>query len=710
MLSIWLALAIHASTDPAPGVRGRPAEPQITLTLRARSLKSALEELSAKSGTLHEVAANMESEPLIVHVKDVPLDLLREKIAHATHADWEKTDKGYLLRRSKERMALLKAEYTAQRLRWFQEAQQKLRRELESERAYSVTEATAGWARLQGIINDVGADYDTKLWERGLALQTQTPPGRLARRIAANLDPLALVQADVGRRVVFASNPTKTQRPLPLKLEPLMAEYEKECRAWLEAAPQGERAPVPNLEASLNRIWSSGPGKALQLRKVIAVLESGRGGSDTLSVNIVDTEGSYLSRVRVLLSPSPWLPMNSTKSDEDPLTVGAVTREALRRIRWANASPTDPPLPPPSEALKNIQKRPDQHDPCLFVDEVLLEYAQRLDANLVASPSDAAAMIAVTRFGGDTVTPSVLRTFLSQRAANTSLEESQGWLVIRTASGYFGILSRINRQQTARLAAEIAQGEMTLVDSLARLAATPGLESSEFSACVEFLAIVDVGILRGIGFPASFESLRLHGSLSPKQKQVLLAGESIPFRLLDPNVRSAVEDVVFQSDISIETPGSLYDPEGSPEPWNTIATEVTEVCPNGLPSDGSLRLDVTTKEIVEVQARSRLTQNVSRFMMEPQGLASMRLEVLHPDTFGDYYGRYDVLAFVIGSDQEWTYTMQLTDRSVMKTSLVSRHREPRGYPRYEDLPAALRDKVEAVVKRRLQAAGIVPPN
>lgn len=96
--------------------------------------------------------------------------------------------------------------------------------------------------------------------------------------------------------------------------------------------------------------------------------------------------------------------------------------------------------------------------------------------------------------------------------------------------------------------------------------------------------------------------------------------------------------------------------------------------------------------------------------MEPQQLANVRLGMLHPDTFGNYFGGHEVLAFVIGSDQEWTYAMQLTDRSVMKTSLVSQHREPRGYPRYEDLPAALRDKVEAIVRRRLQAAGIVPPS
>lgn len=710
MLSIWLALAIHSSTDPASGVWDRPPEPLITAYLRARSLKSALAELSKVSGIKLEVSANMESEPLIVDVKDVPLDELREKVARATYAEWEETDGGYLLKRSPELMARLKADDAAQRFKWFNEAQEKLRRELETERPYSVTEATAGWAQLQGIIDDLGADYDTNVWQRIGALQSKTPPGRLARRIAANIDLVTLVQAEVDRRVVFATQPTKSQRPLPVKLEPLLAQYEEECRSWVEAAPKGERAPVRNLEPILNRLWSSGPGIAPQLRKVIAIFHNDFVGTPVLEVKVVDSEGFYLTRVRVEMSPRPWVPMNSTKSDETPLTVGAVTREASQRIRWTNGSPTDPPLPPPSEALRNIQRRPDQHDPCLLVDEVLIEYAHRLRSNLVASPSDRSALIAVARFREETLTPSVLRAFLFQIVVNTSLEESPGWLVIRPANGYVGILSRINRQRTARLAAEIEQGEMTLVDLLSRFAATPGMKGSEFSSSVQFLALVNVEILRGFDFPVEFETLRLHGSLSPQQKKVLLAGDAIPFRLLDPNVRSAVEDVIFQSEASIEDTGLWDGGESVIQPWNSITTEPTEVCPNGLPSNGTLRLEMTTKEIVEVQARSRLTQNVIRFMMEPQELASMRLEMLHPDTFGDYYGRYEILSFVIGSDQEWTYSMQLTDRAIKRTSLVSRHREPRGYPRYEDLPSAVREKVDAIVKRRLQAAGIIPPD
>ncbi len=703
MLSIWLALAIHASTDPAPGVRGRSAEPQITLTLRARSLKSALEELSKVSGTKLEVSANMEWEPLLLKVKDVPFATLLEKIAEATFAEWEKTPDGYRLRRSPELVAKQNIEELEARTRAWKEVLDRLRAGIENEGEYTAANAQAAWARVEAT--EARLRTGERSFEPGSEIQIMlvTPVGRLAKRIAASIDPAVIAAAPLDERVVLAVRPNRAQRPLGRSIEPAIRAFEAEMRIWIEATPRGARETSPFGNEALRFLWALEGQQTPELGKVLVVVTHRLGMTPWFEVIVADKAGDYIARHRVHLESPPVSQEAVRPEDKSPLTLSPLLQEAADRARQM-FGPGDPkPAGAPSDEFKSLILRPDQNDPNRLVDELLFDWADLYGANLVSSPPDV-SLFFLMPVNRETLTPSILRAKLRSRFDTASIVESPGWLVVRPPGGRMGVQMRLNRTALARFAPDVVVPEGATIDALARYAASPGMTEFGFQFGVAWLSLLHPS-LGEANQTGQFLVYRLHGTLPTEARRRLLEGAEIPISALDPSTRETLRLLVFDSTSGM----SLSAPQNNTEarnrsPWSHLSAEITEICPNGLPANGTLMLTASSQEIVIGKGLSA-AGHPATYVMSPDSMASDRLSRIDPARFQNFGTQATFETFQYGAEENWSYRIRLTEEATKFASIRNRRMDERVYSKYEDLPASFREKVDAIVKRRLD----IPP-
>lgn len=704
MVSIWLALAIYASTDPASGVRALPSQ-QITLTLRARSLKSALAELSKVSGIKLEVSANMESEPLLLKVKDVALPLLREKIAEATFAEWEKTQDGYLLKRSPQLIAAQEKEEIAERTRAWREILDRLQKGIEEEGEYTAANAQAAWARLEAFEATLRSGQRPFEPSSELPIVMATPVGRLAKRIAATVDPAVLASAPLDQRIVLAIQPNRVQRPLGKSVEPAIRQFEAEMRAWAGATPRGARSPASFGNEALRFLWEFEGQNVPELGKVLVVITNRLGMIPWYEVIVADKSGNYVVRHRVHLQTPAAAPAESARpEDKSPLTLSPLFREAADRVRFMFGPGASKPAGAPSDELRSMILRPDQNDPNRLLDELLFEWADLYGSNLVSSPPDA-SLFFLMPIEQETITPSALRAGLTQRSDAASVVESPGWMVVRPPGGRIGVRMRLNRAALARFAPEVVGPDGATVNALGRYAASPEMTEFAFQFGIAWLSLLAPNIGEAANQTGQFLVYRLHGSLPLEARRRLLEGAEIPIGALDPATREVIRSLVYDSSSGLSLaprPSSEDSPIRSP--WSHLATEITEVCPNGLPANAVLTLSATSQEMVIGKGLSSAGYP-STYVMSPDSMAMDRLSRIDPVRFQNFGTQATFESFQYGTEETWNYRIRLTEEVTKFSSIRNRRMGERVYSKYEDLPSSFREKVDAVVKRRLE----IPP-
>ncbi len=219
----------------------------VTIEAPAQSLKHLLQSLSAQAGVKLLASSAIESEIVLVSVRDMPLRDLMTHLAAVVDAEWvRQRDGSYRLTRSTRIAQARRREDNALLTQALKRA---LQQELQTTLVAPLTEDAVRTARdqVQQLLRDhdpasakvepnvspspggVSITYSASLHDSLMeALEPLRVGERLLHRLLQQIDIEPLLEIPVGERYVFSNRRGRYLLPLEVNLQPLLEQYYRE--------------------------------------------------------------------------------------------------------------------------------------------------------------------------------------------------------------------------------------------------------------------------------------------------------------------------------------------------------------------------------------------------------------------------------------------------------------------------------------------------
>jgi hypothetical protein len=484
---------------------------RVSLDLPFQPLELSVTALAGKSGMTLSVQQEIEREPVLIRVKDVPARELMDKIAHAASAEWRQTSTGWALERSDRLVEQLAAQEIAYQAKKYEKALERL---LES--AKPVDDAKA--KNLATSYSSVKRQFDSdpsytnqpawmRTWE---ALEPELPVKRALVQILQAIGPRTLASYDSGERVIFSNDPNALQVQIDADLDEIFDELFRASNLLASEArkvmPEDVKMP-PVAHKDLRLGASARPARAVvvwfaESAKLFAVDENDRLVASG-SVELSAPGGSEYAET--------WRKLMADDKDVVPLSplssklVASWSKEGGKGVSDAE--------------LRKVIEAPAEFDPLNLVVADLLKFYAR-DADLVACVPDfafEAANRANTRNGPK---PSVFALEMD-RNSGLEVESSEGWFIAKSGLPLHDTHQRANRVAlNAFIRDSLKQGSPTLELS-STLVASYGSVSHP-SLVVQIAQLVGPSLLPHFENPPLI--LRFYASLDQGQLEGMAAG------------------------------------------------------------------------------------------------------------------------------------------------------------------------------------------
>jgi hypothetical protein len=717
MNALLIALAISWA---APA---QDANPKVTLETSATYAEKAFEKLSEAAGIRLTASAQTKDEILILRVRDVPLNDLLAKIALATNAEWVREDGGYRLIRS---AALLRQQEKA-RIEWlaksYVEAQKKLQDEIAKQEAFDESAARNIGAQLQGALDSAkqrgnveGPSY--QVLER---LASSTPPGRLAKRIVAQIPAKDLAGMRSPGRIVYSTAPNPMQRALPKSCLQALSQFESEMQAFRPFIPEiGEQIYTANLQY-LARYASVKDNRITKALLVVRSYESGRSGNLSFQLKLANAKGQILSSsysslpVPSEMGPPPGQPAPDP-SGEKPISLSPLSRELVEFLKLGLARGGDPAnMPPLGPNVRNIVLNPESRTICeLVASDILLAVANQRDLQLVACVSDVFGLFSAMMLGPADVSPGKALERLRQPMYDTVVEKQEpNWLIARALDPVMSRRMKVDLSALgALLRATDRRGTIFLSDISAFAAAAPE-DFERIGLMIRFIVALPKALR--VLEQWNWQLLRFHGMLPEAPRRFLESGGKLPYAQLGPAHKKIYGILFFEESDNMGSVtramgrAEMQEDEDERFGGETLRWEPTERMPNGIPPSAWVAL--RSGEDAIVRAKGTYNGSPADSNMDPQGLAMYLLskEGGAPGTF-DHYSRfqYESYSYLERRTHEYSF---FTDESYgLTTRLEETLSESKPVKTIDELPAEFLKRVKAIMAEQRASRRVPPPS
>jgi len=634
---------------------------KVTFQTKASGAGQVLQALAEKTGVQVEASPAVAREIILVSVKEMALQRLLDEVANVTVGAWQK--EGDVLRlvpdvgkRRGQAVSIEKAE-----LETIQNGLAGLAKALEpkkpGEEKNDDTEAMFG--QMFGMGGGAGL--------------------RVIARLALGLSPQVLATIPSGERIVFSSNPTRMQRPLPNS-----GAANADVAAWIDernkaAANAGNQGLPPGLgEISQEELELLGsfmgdmfqrPKKITsQPAKLILVASKGGGfmrmfglgGGVNLKVVIYDTEGNAILQQEHSLEANmfdgmPEMPEPEGEGEgeappteepkETPIKFSEIST-AMQKIfnisdpRRITEGSIDP-------KFEDILIRPDVNEPLSFTaSEAILAVAEHKKVDVVANIPDTAISF-FSNFGGE---PMTIEGFTAELADNESIvqDEKDGLWTLAPKNVEEAAKNRLDRKSLADLIVGARKKVVPSLDEVAAFAAANEDPMSNGLAMTYITAFAPSLMQQGFGMGVNWNMLRLYGQLGSGQRQLVRSGQPIAFGSLSPAQSETVRKMLFGTESNLQViSGEPKKPQlrmmdmmmgfARGRGGTSYKQEPTEIMPNGLPPQGQIQVQVTeTQFAIQVTKDNRPTPMIGaigaeelallRFFSEDARMAAMMSE------------------------------------------------------------------------------------
>lgn len=290
-------------------------------------------------------------------------------------------------------------------------------------------------------------------------------------------------------------------------------------------------------------------------------------------------------------------------------------------------------------------------------------------------------------------------------------QEEGGWLVVQPARPVAARAERLNRGALAKL---LNDAHTRLVPSLDQMAAYARVAPSPTHTplvMIHFMVLAPNALQGGFMGTDNWDMLRFYGMLSASQRQALLAGGQLAFGGLNAEQTAQLRHMAFGADAKLQTQADGDEPQDDPaslesffrqfmpQTDRTLLTEPTEAMPNGLPPNGTLRMETQQEPIVLISGNAQATSRTFG-VMDANLLAMMQFfeSAMEEAQVGGQMPQLE--RGRVGSRTKLDFTFRLARQVVMKHSLTD-DLVPKDSPivSLDQLPADF----QARVQKRLEA-------
>lgn len=616
LISLTLALAASAFTQ--------DASPKVTFTSVAVPINRALVEIGKQASVHLEAGPQAAGEILIVRLKDVTLEAAMKRIATATSCEWQPMEGGYRLVPN----SIVR------------------RQEEQAER----TKYVAGLAKtLDQLVKSLNPPKPDPKAGKGKAKDTDpeemaaqfgfgashTPAGKAVIRLMIGIGAQNLANVDEKTRIVYSTNPTRMQRPLPGNWNSILAQLVAEHNTYA-AKRQKDRSEEEagiedneqlkklkemfgNFEDNEKPIEGT-PTKAILvcsrqvlfggLSLVLKVYnEKGQviiTGQQTLMAEdsgFAEFVGETVAKQKGETTTTPTPPAN-----EKPIEFSASTKEFQSATDMMAIAMGGGSTAKMSEELKTKLLNPEMYDPLSFApSEALIAIAEQRKEQLVATlPDEMDSMFSMMSQPKANLTPS---SFLQQIKNTATVTEQDGWMIVQPAKPASARKRRFDRAALGIfIRSAESKGAYTLDDLAAY--ALKSVSPMENQGPMRYIMLFAPNAMQsGMAGLTSWDMLRFYGALSPTGKKSLIEGGQLPFSQLNPAQAAAVRQMAFGPEemLTVDDPNKK-DELGLMGMWKQMfmraaggdyRTEPTEVMPNGLPGDGYVVLKFSNDHVAK---------------------------------------------------------------------------------------------------------------
>lgn len=589
-----IAIALLLGQGPAADLQA-----PVTFEHRAAPVGRVLASLSEKAKIKLEALPSVAPDVVLISVKNVPLNDLMQKIASVTSAEWRQDGDVYRLApaagiRNREATDEFTARVTAIR--------------------GSIAE------RLKPPAPPKEGEEASPFQMEGISLG-DTP----LLKIAQTLDLRALAMMEPNDRVVFSSQPTRMQRPLPggasTQINAMVAEHNKTAQAvkaaggddTLDDLPDG--VEMPQFVKDMMNQRTKPVGEVSKALLIASKMGIGGFGGLNLELVLYDREGKVAFKTNTALSERSAAMERAIEQVQNkaqgkatpggkktPVEFSPETKIVHGTLKKAMGMTSGLSLSPEAKALLY---RPDLHDPLSFLSsDSLLAVAKKQGRPIVANLPDAMeegnvfSMVA----GGDLSVEDVENDLKSADQIRTVADPT--YLLIKPTSPAAAREERLDRPALAALMQAVDTKGIPSLDDVAAYA-TKAPNPMEGGIGQTYVMMLAPGAFSASmsGF-TNWNALRFYGLLPPEARRSLAQGGRLPFATLTPALSNQVQKMVFGTQANLQFEDGKQKPEAETMASmmrmfgmgadRDFRTEPTEVMPNGLPGNGYVSANVAS--------------------------------------------------------------------------------------------------------------------
>lgn len=680
--SILLACLIARQTDPA-------LERKVTFRCQAMTAAAAIDQLSKLSETPLSTQAPISGEMLVLRFKDVPLRIAMDRMATAASGEWVKTESGYTLTRPGTLIRAIEHTQRAERIAALKEA---LAKRLKDFQPYDANTVATLFDALRSNAKAKPAAGSPQSESRPAAFARQRPSERLTTRLLAGIDVENLADLPNGQRIVFSTRPTAMQRPLASQAYQAVQDFAREQQIW-NGASNGLSVPGGRY-LSMGQATASPQVIASQANRLLMVCVADWDyGTIQVQVKIADQAGQVLSDTRSAIflrsfaavadkpAGSPVSPGRTGKA----IQLSPLAQELRDLLRTDENGAHAGVAKPISADLKGYLLNPVQNDPLdLFPSEPFLAAGDALDLNVAACVDD-------SDFEG-----SMSSDLTADGALSGSGKIKDGWFIL-SPDNPLKVKHEDRRALSVFLNSAAQKGRLTLEAKAAYAQVVDGFDGGLGAGLIDAIVPGLSGTLDG----EDWLFLRLYGTLSATQRDMLLKGGRIPLNDLFSKQQAVVAQIVFGRDVeSMESTVTATEQDGPLTPTSSLASEPTELLPNGL--DHRVSITMGTSDETALFSSTKVNDQV--LPMELTDTDSIAMSMIGPllkDIMPEGFDEV-LVGFRTGRKQTYSLAVNLPNHGADSDDLVDAQMQPGPVLTFDKLPGdtkkLIQDRIDEMTK------------
>lgn len=678
---------------------------KLTFNEPAASLRVVLDRLSVATGQKLAPGGDIAHEVVLICATDTTADEVKRQIAKAMHASWSTKDGLEILDRTPQQKNDIWQQHLAARSDEVQTALAGLKKEVEKPfDAKMLARELVALPDAEDVSQNPSAARAR--YEKEKQLFAAGPLGRLIRKLILACDQTDLAAIGPFERRVYRMKPNRRQGKInEAAFRKAVAEFAKEQAAWSDVASNttfpaeksGRMVSDPRTQANLAMNALQDCQLVVRRSEAVALFHVNLVGNRDDSVSGVLTQLSVEDKNRKFINSLDQQPM-SEKDPEVKLSPESKVFAAAIAPLFSNER-SKSPTPETLEMLANLDKT----EPLAWtVTDLLQTYAQHHKKNVVAALPDQAMLLLSYASRG----PIRLNQGMASLTSSGTLEVKSDaeWVTITPPDRWESAIDFTPRSAMAKLLKDVmGKGRMDIRDY-----ATYAFDSKRLNRggiADIFLGIYDRSLLGLMDF-ASWDGLRLYGSLTPNGRRDLEQGKSFSYAGMNLAQKALVGRIIYSDIIQSEERlnRGMSQMHGKPiEPTDTFA--------NGVPSNTEYFAKTTSTEAIVAYGKDQYGKN--RIL---RGVNAWTLaHILENPSSEAQYGMPDLVGFAPGVDRMFSMRLLVAPGVWKEMPLLIPDYDDKAEPKpWTKLPDLLKSQVAAAIEqlrqqRKNQAGTGTPP-